>query len=473
MVFSSILFLWIFLPIVLILYAVFGDRFGIKVSNVILLIASLFFYAWGEPLYIFLMLFSVLMNYVFALLIDRFSSKKKLFLVLTIIGNLGLLGFFKYYVFFGSCINMMLGGIYVPMIEIALPLGISFYTFQAMSYVIDVYRGDSRAQKNFARVLLYVSLFPQLIAGPIVKYKDIEHQLTNRTTDWTKRAYGIKRFLYGLAKKVLFANFFGNYADELFGLAPAELGTAASWLKMLFYGLQIYYDFSGYSDMAIGLGAMFGFDFRENFNYPYISSSVREFWRRWHISLSTWFKEYVYIPLGGNRKGKVRTYVNLLIVFFLTGLWHGASFNFIAWGMFYGVFLILERMFLGKALDWLEKHHLKIVGLLYTWVVFLTAWVFFREVTMGLAGETIRQMFLFQPGTIRITDCLDVTSTIMLILGILFAGPIQMLIPKLREHLYRKDKVFVPEFIFQLGLLFLCFVSLASDSYNAFIYFRF
>ena len=473
MVFSSILFLWFFLPIVLIIYALIGDRFGIRVSNIILLVASLFFYAWGEPLYILLMLFSVLMNYCFALLIDKFTAKRKLFLVLAVIGNLALLGFFKYYVFFGSLINMVLGGIYVPMIEIALPLGISFYTFQAMSYVIDVYRGDSRAQKNFALVLLYVSLFPQLIAGPIVKYKDIEKQLTSRKTDWMKRSYGIKRFLYGLAKKVLFANFFGSYADELFGLSPEELGTAVSWLKMLFYGLQIYYDFSGYSDMAIGLGAMFGFDFKENFNYPYVSSSVREFWRRWHISLSTWFKEYVYIPLGGNRKGRGRTYVNLLIVFFLTGLWHGASFNFIAWGMFYGVFLILERLFLGKALDWLEKHHLKIIGLLYTWAVFLTAWVFFREVTMGLAGETIREMFLYTPGTIRITDCIGVTQTVMLVLGILFAGPIQTLFPKLKEFLYRKDRICVPEFIFQLVLLFGCFISLASDSYNAFIYFRF
>lgn len=473
MVFSSMLFLWIFLPIVLILYVFLGDRFGIRVSNVILLIASLFFYGWGEPLYIFLMLFSVLMNYVFALLISRFSNHKKLFLVLAVIGNLAILGFFKYYIFFGSYINMFLGGVYLPMWEIGLPLGISFYTFQAMSYVIDVYRGDSKAQKNFGLVLLYVSLFPQLIAGPIVKYKDVEHQLLHRTVDWTKRAYGIKRFLYGLAKKVLFANFFGNYADELFGLSAAQAGTAVTWLKMLFYGLQIYYDFSGYSDMAIGLGAMFGFDFKENFNYPYISGSIKEFWRRWHISLSTWFKEYLYIPLGGNRKGTARTYLNLFIVFFLTGLWHGASWNFVVWGLFHGLFSVLERLFLGKALGFLDKHRLKIVGILYTWIVFLTAWVFFREVNLPLSFETIKTMFVYSAGDIRIQDCLGVTSGIMLILGILFAGPIQTLFPKLRAFLYRKDKVCVPEFVFQLVLLFLCMISLASDSYNAFIYFRF
>ena len=473
MVFSSIQFLWVFLPVVLLLYWLFGDRWNIRVGNVILLIASLFFYAWGEPVYIFLMLGSVAVNYTGARLIHRFRQQKKLFLFLTIAVNLFLLGYFKYFDFLIGLINGIAQKEVFTAPEIALPLGISFYTFQAMSYVIDVYRGDVDAQKNFGKVLLYVSLFPQLIAGPIVKYRDIAAQIDERRATLAKRTYGIKRFCYGLAKKVILANSFGNYADILFDLPAGSLSTGLQWLKMLFYTLQIYFDFSGYSDMAIGLGSMFGFTFKENFDYPYTSRSIREFWKRWHISLSTWFKEYVYIPLGGNRKGTGRMYLNLLIVWSLTGLWHGASLNFVAWGLFYFCFLSLERLFLGKALDWLQAHHLGVIGLLYSWVVFMSAWVFFREETLLNAVTTLRDMFVYTSGTYTLDGALNIVMIALLVAGVLLSGFIQKWIPKLKDRLYDREKVSIPEFVFQAALLAICTFQLIGNAYNAFIYFRF
>ncbi len=473
MVFSSIQFLWVFLPVVLLLYWLLGDRWNIRVGNVILLIASLFFYAWGEPVYIFLMLGSVAVNYAGALLIARFYRHKKLFLFLTVAVNLFLLGYFKYYGLLTDLVNGAAGKELLPIKEIALPLGISFYTFQAMSYVIDVYRKDVEAQKNFGKVLLYVSLFPQLIAGPIVKYRDIAAQIDERKATLAKRTYGIKRFCYGLAKKVILANAFGNYADILFDMPDGSLSTGLQWLKMLFYTLQIYFDFSGYSDMAIGLGSMFGFTFKENFDYPYISRSIREFWKRWHISLSTWFREYVYIPLGGNRRGTGRTYLNLLIVWSLTGLWHGASLNFVAWGLFYFCFLALERLFLGKALDWLKAHHLGIIGLLYSWVVFMCAWVFFREDTLLDAVHTLRDMFVYTPGAYTLAGSLNIFMIVLLVAGVLLSGFLQKWIPKLKTRLYDREKVSIPAFVFQAALLAICTFQLIGNAYNAFIYFRF
>ena len=292
--------------------------------------------------------------------------------------NLLLLGYFKYFDFAAGALNALLGHETVPLRNIALPLGISFYTFQALSYVIDLYRGEIKVQKNWFLLALYVSFFPQLIAGPIVRYADVEEQLARRTETAMKAAVGIKRFLYGLAKKVLLANTFALAADEIFGLAARDASTAVAWAGAVFYALQIYYDFSGYSDMAIGLGRIFGFHFMENFNYPYLAASVQEFWRRWHISLSTWFRSYLYIPLGGNRKGKARTLVNLMIVFLCTGLWHGANWQFVAWGVYYGLFLIAERLWLKPVL---EKHRL--AGHIYTLVVVLAAWVIFRAPGRG------------------------------------------------------------------------------------------
>lgn len=471
MVFSSMLFLWLFLPAVLLVYWLVGDRIGEKAGNIILLVASLFFYAWGEPVYIFLMLFSVLINYVLALLVSW--KHPKLFLVLDIVANLFLLGYFKYYAFLATYLNKLLPGAPVPMREIGLPLGISFYTFQAMSYVIDVYRGEVRAQKNFAKVLLYISLFPQLIAGPIVRYKDIASQIDHRDAGWEKRSYGIRRFIYGLAKKVLFANFFAYYADKIFNLNPLQVGNSLEWLKLLFYHLEIYYDFSGYSDMAIGLGSMFGFELRENFNYPYIARSVRDYWRRWHISLSTWFREYVYIPLGGSRKGTVRTYVNLLIVFLLTGLWHGASLHFVVWGLFSGCFIVIERLFLGKLLDALEKHHLGFIGLLYCWIVTLCGWAFFREEGVAEALHTLQTMFDPHATGLSALQCLTPALVLMIVLGILFSGFLQAAFPKFRMFLYSREVPKIWEIVLIFVLLFLCMMRLVSDSYNAFIYFRF
>ena len=352
MYFSSMTFLWIFLPATLLLYLL-AERFQrIALENFVLLSASLIFYAWGEPFYIFLLLFSVLMNYVFGRLLEAERPRfRKWILACGVLSNLGLLAFFKYFNFFAGYINRFLGQDAVPLSEFTLPLGISFYTFQAMSYVIDVYRKEVTAQRNFFSLLLYISLFPQLVAGPIVKYKDIEEQIKYRTKTDAKRAYGVKRFIYGLGKKVLISNVMGKYVDMVLAFETKQLSTGLMWLVMIMYAFQIYYDFSGYSDMAIGLGSMFGFDFKENFHYPYISKSVREFWTRWHISLSTWFKEYVYIPLGGNRNGKWRTYRNLFLVFLLTGFWHGAGLNFVFWGIFHGCFMVLERIGFGKECD--------------------------------------------------------------------------------------------------------------------------
>ena len=496
MVFSSIQFLWIFLPIVLILYWLIGDRFGNKVGNVILLIASLIFYAWGEPVYILLMLLSVTVNYVGALLIAKadhhsdtpdypvsdspsdwakvkHTGKAKLAVILTIVVNLLLLGYFKYFGLFTEIVNAIAGGEAIPVKEIALPLGISFYTFQAMSYVIDVYRRSTNAQKNYAKVLLYISLFPQLIAGPIVKYRDVAEQIDHRTPSLEKKTYGIKRFVLGLSKKVLFANTFGSYADALFGMTDVTLSTGLQWLKMIYYALQIYYDFSGYSDMAIGLGAMFGFDFKENFNYPFISRSVKEYWGRWHISLSTWFREYVYIPLGGSRKGTGRTYLNIIIIWGLTGLWHGASLNMVAWGLYFGVFLILERLFFGKILDFLKAKHLGIIGLVYRWIVCLTAWAFFREENMAATFESLKGMFTYTPGQIGIIDSVNGISIATVAAGVLLSGFIQKWFPRLRERLYDREKISIPGFVLLMVLVFVCVIKLITSSYNAFIYFRF
>lgn len=471
MYFSSMTFLWFFLPITLILYLVM-ERFGKNLAgNMVLLLASLIFYAWGEPLYILLLLFSVVMNYIFGIWMDREGVHyRKLILTVSVLLNIGLLGFFKYFNFFAVYFNHILKGDYISMSQFALPLGISFYTFQAMSYVIDVYRREVKAQKNFFYLLLYISLFPQLVAGPIVKYKDVETQILERTNTAAKRAYGVKRFIYGLGKKVLLSNVFGRYVDMVLGFEAAQLSTGLIWLVMIMYTFQIYYDFSGYSDMAIGLGYMFGFEFRENFNYPYISKSIQEFWRRWHISLSTWFKEYVYIPLGGNRKGSIRTYINLFIVFLLTGFWHGASLTFVFWGLFHGFFMIVERLGFGKVL---EKNPLKFLNHLYAWIVVVCGWVLFRMDGMKKGIAFLKAMLVYQKGEYNITACLNAEVILILLLGLLFCGILQNWIPKLKETLYRKEEISV----FQTGCLFviffLCVISLSADSYNPFIYFRF
>ena len=384
MLFSSLVFLFTFLPITLLVYYLVPR----KVKNVVLLIASLIFYAWGEPVYIFLMLISILFNYFCGMDIALKAGRKSQVrsLIFTIVVNLFILGFFKYYGFIVTNLNAILP-FYIPYRKLELPIGISFYTFQTLSYIIDVYRGNVDVQVNLIDFGTYVTMFPQLIAGPIVQYADVERQLRERKESLTKFGYGAWFFVMGLAKKVLLANTIGSIYENIAAMDGMSVVTA--WLGCLAYTFQIYFDFSGYSDMAVGLGKMFGFEFMQNFNYPYISKSVTEFWRRWHISLGSWFREYVYIPLGGNRVTVPRHLLNLLIVWFLTGLWHGASWNFVAWGLFYGVILITEKYFTGKILAKLPGA----VQTLYTMILVMLGWVLFFSPTLGSALTWIGNMF--------------------------------------------------------------------------------
>ena len=382
MVFSSSVFLFVFLPTLLSLYFIAADKF----RNAILLVFSLVFYAWGEPKNVFLMIATIVAIYLLGFAAAPTSKFRKTGLAVAIARDLAALFVFKYQNFAVDTANTVFGTAFAVR-RIALPIGISFYTFQIMSYVIDVYKGVVKPQRNIFDLALYVSLFPQLIAGPIVRYIDVEKQIAERKASWDGAAYGLSRFATGFSKKVLVADQLAPLADICFsGTYPSAY---LNWAGMVAYSLQIYYDFSGYSDMAIGLGKVFGFDFLENFNYPYVSRSIQEFWRRWHISLSTWFRDYVYIPLGGNRAGTARTYLNLVIVFFLTGLWHGASFSFIFWGLFHGAFLITERVGLRKALEKCPKA----VGHVYSLFAVMIAWVFFRADTLAAALHYIRGLF--------------------------------------------------------------------------------
>lgn len=475
MVFSSTIFLWVFLPLVLVIYFITDKKY----KNYILLISSIIFYSWGEPRYIVWILLSILVNYIFGLLIEyiKNNSFRKITLVLSIVVNLCFLGYFKYFNFIVDTINSILGRETLTVKDIALPIGISFYTFQALSYVVDVYRskkenGKLKAQRNILNVALYVSFFPQLIAGPIVKYYDIENQIYDREENVTRISYGIKRFILGLSKKILISNVMALTADNIFAIALGDLSTPVAWIGIIAYTLQIYYDFSGYSDMAIGLGEIFGFTFMENFNYPYISQSIKEFWTRWHISLSTWFKEYLYIPLGGNRKGKFRTYINLIIVFFATGLWHGASFSFVFWGLYHGFFMVIERLFLG---DLLKKNKFKLLNNIYTLFVVMIGWVFFRVEDFKDALTYVKILFTNTEGNIinNIHMYIDKEVILVIIIGIILSGFIQKLFPKLREVLYRTDIIRFYEIPILIVLLFLCIVSVVSGTYNPFIYFRF
>ncbi|MDD4096522.1 MAG: MBOAT family protein [Oscillospiraceae bacterium] len=473
MVFSSPIFLFVFLPFVYLVNKLLPVGF----RNVFLLLVSLLFYAWGEPIYIVLMLLSVTVNYGMALLMgpaEKRSSHAKLWLVLSVVFNIGMLFVFKYANFFTDNVNVLLGtAIEIPLIR--LPIGISFFTFQAMSYSIDVYRGGTKPQKNPGNVLLYISFFPQLIAGPIVLYSDIEKQILKREENIEKTAAGLKRFAVGLGKKVLIANTLGSVADKVFALAGYEMNAPIAWLGAISYSLQIYFDFSGYSDMAIGLARLFGFDLKENFNYPYISGSIKEFWRRWHISLSTWFKEYLYVPLGGNRKGTARTAVNLLIVFFCTGIWHGAQWTFVVWGFYHGLFIMLERIGVIRP----EKWKFKALGNVYTLLVAVTAFVIFRAETIGQGFSMIGKMFVGWSTTPEMVSFLSVTITpsviLFLVVGVVGATDFPK---RLVAWVAAKDFVpgLLPEIVSMVSALIvlgLCVLSLSSTAYNPFIYFRF
>ncbi|MGG0245736.1 MBOAT family O-acyltransferase, partial [Bacillus mycoides] len=387
MVFSSLIFLFIFLPLALIVYYVSPK----VLRNLILFIISLIFYAWGEPVYIVIMIFSTIFDYINGILIDKYRNRKgikKAIFINSIVINLGILGFFKYYGFVIENINTLFN-LNIQVETLPLPVGISFYTFQTMSYVIDVYLGKVQAQKNIISFGTYVTMFPQLVAGPIVKYSDIDKQLQERKVTLDRFGEGMELFIRGLALKVLLANNIGLLWTSVKATSISELTILTAWIGIIAFAFQIYFDFRGYSAMAQGLGKMFGFDFPENFNYPYISKSVTEFWRRWHISLGSWFREYVYIPLGGNRTGLIKQLRNLLIVWFLTGLWHGANWNFIVWGLYFGLFVTLEKLFLFK---WL-KNQMSFIGHVYTLIIVLIGWVFFEFENLSVAMNFIGTMF--------------------------------------------------------------------------------
>lgn len=470
MLFSSLTFVWFFLPALALIYYLAPGR---KIKNAVQLIASLLFYSWGEPRYVALVLLSILFNYLFGLAIGRAGGRKGLrraALAVCVGANLCLLGYFKYFNFFLELVYTVLGKEGFTPRNIALPIGISFYTFQAVSYIADIYRGVKPVQKHIFRLALYISLFPQILSGPIVKYNELEPQIDGRRESISMHAYGIRRFVYGLAKKMVFANMFGQVVDRIWGLPLEQLGTAVVWFTILLYSLQIYYDFSGYSDMAIGLGRMFGFTYQENFNYPYLSASISEFWRRWHISLSTWFKQYLYIPLGGNRKGLTRTCINLFVVFMATGLWHGASMNFICWGIYYGIFIVAERLWIGRIL---EKNPCKALNHVYTLLVVMFGWLLFRAGSLHQAKVLATAMLVPRAGLWNLRIFMDNRIIFLLILAVCFCGPVQKRFPGLTKHLYDGEQTGAVDVAVMAGLLLLCTVLMVSSTYQAFIYFRF
>lgn len=503
MVFSSLTFISIFLPVVFGLYLVVPNM---QARNVLLIAASLFFYAFGEPVYVVLMIVSSLANYAFARGIGAVkstdqnhdvagnaSAKSKALLAAAVILNLAFLGVFKYAAMFVQTMDSLFGLSWaIP--DIALPIGISFYTFQAMSYVIDVYRGEVHASRSYLKVLLYISFFAQLIAGPIIKYHDVEKQLDSRKVTAENIAIGLRRFSVGLGKKVLIANTMAVVVDSIYSADVSQVNIAVAWIAALAYIMQIYFDFSGYSDMAIGLARVFGFHYKENFNYPYTSSSIKEFWRRWHISLSTWFKEYLYVPLGGNRSGRFRTGANKVIVFFCCGLWHGASWTFVLWGLFHGLFLLLEEYIPMKRLP-------KLLGILYALFVVTVGFVLFRADSLDQAGYFIVQMFTgfhFEAAcnSLALQQLTPLFLT-MFAIAVLACTPLSRALKKWldmmpanpasqegcvsiaadgswsqQRSIFRKAARIV-SFGLSIILLFLCIISLSGGGYNPFIYFRF
>ncbi len=485
MVFSSLLFIYAFLPLCLLAYSL--SR-GIKGKNIVLLIFSLIFYAWGEPVYIILLVFMTFCDWLAAKLIEKSNTKakKKAILILACIINLGLIGYFKYTGFLLTNIQALFG---VPEVipQVALPIGISFYTFQLLSYVVDVYRGEVPAQKNFAWLLLYSSLFYQCIAGPIVRYSDVQREILERKATVSDISYGITRFTVGLAKKALIANTCGSLSDKLLvsdslmssdpAGALSELSAQSAvglWFGILFYMLQIYLDFSAYSDMAIGMGRMVGFHFKENFDYPYASKSVTEFWRKWHISLSSFFRDYVYIPLGGNRKGKLKTYRNLFIVWLLTGLWHGASWNFVLWGLFFFVFLVVEKLGLLKLLEKIPS----VFSRAYLLIVVFFGWILFRfsdfqyipVVVKGLFGLNGNALIDFETQTLLAGNVIFIIVALFSVTPIVkhISGALKGSSQKRAKLLYKAASIVIP-----IILLVLSTLTLVGDSYNPFLYFQF
>lgn len=468
MVFSSLVFLYIFLPLCLAAYFI---PKSIRVRNVVLLLFSLVFYAWGEPVYILLMVATTAVDFFAGLFIEKYrgTKKAKLFLALAVILTLSSLGLFKYYDFFTTAANSLFS-VQIPLLGVALPIGISFYTFQALTYVVDVYRDKVPVQTSFYKLLLYVSMFPQLIAGPIVRYSDVCEQIEARTCTVQKAAGGVVRFCIGLLKKTVLANFAGELCEQLFGGDLTTLTVLGAWVGILAYAFQIYFDFSGYSDMAIGLGKIFGFDFPENFRYPYIARSINDFWRRWHITLSTFFRDYVYIPMGGNRK---RWAVNMLVVWLLTGLWHGASWNFVLWGLYYFVFLMLEKLWIGERLAKAPA----VLGHIYSIVVILIGWVFFYFESLS----EIQAFFLAAFGANGFSSVTQRTVIVNYIAVLPVCAVCALpglpkaraLLLKIRSEKARRLLISVGQTAFSAGALLVATAALVGSSYNPFLYFRF
>lgn len=475
MVFSSILFLFRYLPIVLFIYYISPRKY----RNALLFFVSLIFYAWGEPIYVSIMIFSTLLDYVNGRLIGYFKergewNKAKLALWCSIIINLGMLGFFKYMDFLIQNINYIFG-LHIGALNLSLPIGISFYTFQTMSYTIDVYRGDAKVQKNFLSFGAFVALFPQLIAGPIVQYNTISEQLDHRKETLDQFSYGILRFIIGLGKKVLLANNIGLLWSQISEQAVGDLPIVTAWIGIIAFAFQIYFDFSGYSDMAIGLGQMFGFRFLENFNYPYESKSITEFWRRWHISLGSWFRDYVYIPLGGNRKGLKIHIRNIAIVWLLTGIWHGASWNFITWGVYFGIILVIEKFFL---LKWLKKVP-SIVSRCYTCFIVLISWVIFAFDNFKNGLYYLKVMFGLE-GNVFVNNTSIYylyTNAILFLLVIIGSTHLpKKWVGKILGNgfvVQNKISITIIKNVFLIGVFLLSVAYLVDASYNPFLYFRF
>lgn len=464
LVFSSLVFLFAYLPLTLLAYYLV-PRQG---RNIFLFIINLVFYGWGEPMLVLLMVFNIFFNYIGGFLVDKYrqdKKKKKLFLILTCVLDIGILAVFKYTGMITETLNM-LPFLNIPELQISLPIGISFYTFQTMSYVIDVYRDDAPVSKSFINFGTYVALFPQLIAGPIVRYKDVAYQLTHRKETLEQFTKGVLLFMVGLGKKVLIANQMGTLTTAMFATTDKN-GVIGTWVGIIAYTFQIYFDFSGYSDMACGLGNMLGFEFLKNFNYPYIAKSITDFWRRWHISLSTWFKEYVYIPLGGNRKGVKRQIINLLVVWGLTGLWHGASYNFLLWGLYYGLLLILEKFVLKRFLDKLPA----VLQHIYTMFIVIIGWGLFYFTDMSQLGSFLTDLFNFGNGLCGAQALTLILSYLpLLIVAAIASTPLGA---KLYSRFSDTRHIWIFETLFCIVILLVSTASLVDQSYNPFLYFRF
>jgi alginate O-acetyltransferase complex protein AlgI len=469
MVFSSLAFLYLFLPIVLSLYFISGKR----MKNIILFVSGLFFYAWGEPVYVLIMILSTVIDYTAGRIMHKYDDKPKirtLVLLVSVCMNLGLLSIFKYSSFFIQNVNNIFGTSFNDP-QLPLPIGISFYTFQSMSYTIDLYMRNIKVQKNIINFTTYVTLFPQIVAGPIVRYADVEEEIDGRKVSVDMVGYGAGIFLKGLAKKVLLANNIGMLWTEVKAMDYSEISAFTAWLGILAFAFQIYFDFSGYSDMAVGLGKILGFNFPENFDYPYMSKSVSEFWRRWHITLGTWFRLYVYYPLGGNRKGLPRTIINLAIVWTLTGLWHGASWNFVLWGMYFGVLIIIEKLFLGDILKKIPPA----ISTIYTFLAVLFGWVLFDTNTLTDAARYLKAMFGGTGIGIDSLSLYQLSSYFIIMIICIFASTdlFKTFVNGIKEYkiTFRAYKISLP--IIQVVIMLLCTAYLVDSTYNPFLYFRF